>query len=228
MDKRTLDFGDCTEAGGQQYALNLYTLAESIKAVAVLEIGAGWGWSARAFAISLAPRKGTIISIDPHPERIKWENRGRIDALGIDWDVRKERSGDKPFNDPIDMLYIDGDPRNAKKDFMLYSENVRAGGLIVLDGCGGQPGPTEFAESSGINFFMMQYSDAYCHAIYRVPVPLARDGGYVANCTQCPQTFMALYWSALDSAIDDHINEFQHIVNAVAGPRRIKYTKGPQ
>jgi hypothetical protein len=225
MDKRTLDFGDCAEVGGQQYALNLYTLAESIKARTVLEIGAGWGWSARAFALSLAPRGGFLVSIDPHPERIKPENRGRISALEVPWEICKARSEDTPFNERIDLLYIDGDPRNAAADYRHYYENVRDGGLIVLDGVGGQPGPTEFVESCEFDFLRLPYNDAYCHAIYRKPVPLAHEGKYEASCTQCPQTFRADYWSALDTAIDSHISVTQHTVNAMAGPRRIKYIK---
>ena len=229
MSKRTLDFGDCQEVGGEQYALNLYTLAESIKAMTVLEIGAGWGWSARAFALSLASRHGRLISIDPYPERIKPENLGRVAALEVPWDVRKERSGDKPFNEPIDLLYIDGDPCNVTEDFKRYRENVRDGGLIVIDGYGGQPGPTEFIETSAPGFFFvtLPYSDAYCHAIYRKPVPLA-DGKYEASCKHCPRAFSADYWSALDDSIDAHIAEFAHTVDAMAGPRRIKYTKGPR
>lgn len=224
----TADFGDCNEVGGQQYALNLYTLAESIRAMTVLEIGAGWGWSARAFALSLAPRGGLLISIDPHPERIKLENRGRIAALEVPWEIVKARSEDKPFSETVDLLYIDGDPRNAANDFHRYSENVRPGGLIVLDGYGGQPGPTECVESCDLDFLRLPYNDAYCHAIYRKPVPLAADGKYEAVCTQCPQAFHADYWSALDTSIDAHVTSALHTVNAVAGPRRIKYTKGPR
>ena len=232
MDKRTLDFGDCMEVGSQQYALNLYTLAESIKAMTVLEIGAGWGWSARAFAMSLAHRHGRIISIDPHPERIKPENRGRIFALDVPWDVRTERSGQLMVNDPLpetfDLVYIDGDPRNAASDFNFYLGNVRDGGLIVLDGYGGQPGPTEFIEAAEQerSFLLLPYSDAYCHAIYRKPVPHAQDGKYEAHCTQCPKTFSATYWSGLDESIDAHVTQFNHSVEAYAGPRRLKYTKG--
>lgn len=222
------DFGDCDEVGGQQYALNLYTLAESIKAMTVLEIGAGWGWSGRAFALSLSKRHGKLISIDPRPERIKSENRRRIEVSGASWDIRKERSADRPCNDRIDLLYIDGDPREAASDFIKYSENVRAGGLIILDGFGGQPGPTEFVESCEMNFLHLPYNDTYCHAVYRKSVPLASGGKYEAACTQCPATFQADYWSALDTLIDAHVTGELHTVNAVAEPRRIKYTKGPR
>lgn len=222
------DFGDCMEVGGQQYALNLYTLAESIKAMTVLEIGAGWGWSARAFALSLAPRSGMLISIDPHPERIKAENRGRIAALEMPWEIRKERSGDTPFNAAIDLLYIDGDPKNAADDFNRYQENVRAGGLIVLDGYGGQPGPTEFVDAAAQerDFLKLPYSEAYCHAIYRKPVPRIHGGKYEARCMQCLQEFRAGYWSALDVLIDSHVGKSGHSVAAVAGPHGIKYIKG--
>lgn len=220
-----MDFGDCTEVGGQQYALNLYTLAESVQAKRVLEIGAGWGWSSRAFALSLANHGGSLISIDPHPERIKPENRGRIDALGIQWDIRKERSGDNPIVGMVDLLYIDGDPRNAGSDFVRYYETVRSGGYIVMDGYGGQPGPTEFVDGRSC-FFPLRYSDIFSHAIYCKVMPHPAEWSYEGRCSECPATFSATAWSSLDADIDRHVETYKHTVTAVA--RNIKYKKGPR
>lgn len=216
------------EAGGPQYALNLYALAESIKAMLVLEVGAGWGWSARAFAHSLSKRGGILVSIDPHPERIKPENRGRIDAMEMSWDIRKARSEDTPFNEPIDLLYIDGNPANAADDFRRYYENVRAGGIVVIDGYGGQSQPTEFVESQDFDFLLLPYNDTYAHAVRRKPVPHDFAGRYEAVCEGCYTQFRADYWSAMDAAIDKHVETAQHTVTAIAGPRRLRYRKGPR
>lgn len=219
-----MDFGDCTEVSGPQYALNLYTLAESSQATRILEIGAGWGWSSRAFALSLANRSGTLISIDPHTERIKAENRGRIAALSMTWDIRNERSGDNPLNDSIDILYIDGDPRNAGTDFVRYYENVRPGGYIVLDGYGGQPGPTEFCEGR-VGFLPLRYSEVFSHAVFCKPLP-AVEHAYEGRCGDCPMSFTADNWSGLDTVIDRHVESLRHTVNAVA--RNVRYKKGPR
>lgn len=221
------EFGECTEVLGNQYALSLYTLAESVHAKDILEIGAGWGWSARAFALSLENRPGGhLTSIDTHPARIHTENRRAVTATAIDWQIIEDSSATAPVDDEFDLIYIDGNPYMAHSDFLRFYPKLRPGGLIVMDGYGGQVGPTEAVDSlmSSYHFTILPYKANYCHAIHSKPVPLSDKNDNSIACEACGGKSFYPNWREADTAANQHSNEQKHSVAVHIASRNLSYT----
>lgn len=208
---------------GQQYALNLYTLAEAAKARVILEVGAGWGWSGRAFAQSLRKRDGMLISLDP-VDRVHEENRLAIEGTGIAWARVAKKSGEFKVGRQIDLLYVDGNPDNVAEDVAKYYGSLRDGGLVVVDGCGGQSGPTDFV-SKADGYGLIPYSDTYSHGVHRKPAKMHHSSVYRAACEMCSHSLTASSWSNLDEAVDEHVCKFNHRMQVFAGPHGVSYVK---
>lgn len=222
---------DCAETGGETYGLLLYALAESVKASRILEIGAGWGHSGAALSESLRRRlPATLISVDPHPERIRKDCSDVITTGSITWEMMGVISAAVDIAGPFDLIYIDGDPRQARADFDKFAPMVRPGGLVVMDGYGGQPGPTDAVDElrKRLNFSILPYHEIYSFAVHSVPQPPMPRGGYSAKCESCTAAAVQPSWSEIDAWADAHIAALFHTVGVYAAPRRIKYRKGPR
>ena len=225
------EFGECTEVCGTQYALSLYTLAESARATSILEIGMGWGWSARAFALSLENRlPSKLTSVDTVPQRIKGENRKVVLATGIDWDIINEDSAKAEIEGPFDILYIDGNPNMAQADFLRFYPAVRPGGFIIMDSYGGQLGPTEAVDSltPQYPFTPIPYKDVYAHAVHRKP-ELPRSGkGIRIVCEQCSVSINCVSWREADTKAFAHTKEMRHNVHVEIESRGLNYIVIPK
>lgn len=101
----------------------------------MVEIGTGTGWTAIALALADADR--TVVTYDP----VDRAERGQYMALA-DPRVRKQITFVNAFgstgpqgDDPIDLLYIDGDhDRQAViDDFRAWSPVLREGAMVILD-----------------------------------------------------------------------------------------------
>lgn len=227
----TPELSDCAETGGQTYGLLLYALAESVRARRILEIGAGWGHSGSAFAESMKNRlPSTLISVDPNCGRMRKDCAAIIGGSGITWDFLTEPSAKTDIAGPFDLVYIDGDPRNAKADFDKFAPMVRPGGLLVMDGYGGQPGPTEAVDKLRAThpFVILQYHDVYSFAIHSAPRKPLMSGGYSAKCEVCNLAAVKPTWAAIDEWSDAHVIEMLHPVEVIVAPRKLKYRKGPR
>ena len=226
MDERLLGFSDCAEVGGGNYALMLYVLAESVKARRILEIGAGWGHSAVAFSESLKSRlPSMLVSIDSCPERVRKQCADLVIESGITWDFIAKDSAEATIDGPFDLVYIDGDPNRAAADLTKFYPLVRPGGLMVLDGYGGQVGPTTASDGAGMAFTPLSYSNEFAFAIFRKPVELNSAGKYTAACKECDDSAIMPSWVSIESWADKHIMSFNHIVAVFAGPRNLRYLK---
>ena len=225
------EFGKCTEVLSTQYALALYTLAESVDAHDILEIGAGWGWSARAFALSLVNRvPSRLISIDPHPNRIHNFNRVVVEDTGIEWGVLDGDSAIIMPDGEFDLIYIDGDPYRAQGDFIRFYPRLRPGGLMILDGYGTQVGPTEAVDSlmSSYHFTILPYKATSCHAIHSKPKPLLKKDGYFAVCEDCGTKDAFRNWREVDTHAKDHAMKHGHAVLVRIEPRNLYYVTIPK
>jgi len=219
------EFGECTEVCGNQYALSLYTLTESVRAKDVLEVGMGWGWSSRAFAMSLENRTDTrLVSIDREPARVHAENKHAVQDTGIQWDVLEGNSADVEVDGQFDLIYIDANPYMAHADFLRFYPKLRPGGFIVMDGYGGQIGPTEAVDSlrESYPFTPLSYHPGYAHAVHQKPKPLGKDG-FTAACTSCGTIVNYINWRQVDKAAREHSNSHQHNVKVRVEPRDISY-----
>jgi hypothetical protein len=225
------DFGDCRECSSNQYALSLYTLAESVKATSILEIGAGWGWSARAFSLSLENRlPSKLVSVDINPQRMHRENRRAVLNTSISWDILDTDSTKVVIDGEFDVLYIDGDPYLAQADFLRFYPKVRPGGFVVMDGYGGQVGPTEAVDSlsSSYPFITLPYHSVYAHAVHRKPKPLLVKDGFSATCDECRTVTPCRSWCEVDTAAREHTNKSKHRVHVRVEPRDLSYTVIPK
>lgn len=220
-------FDGCNETLGEQYGLALYTMAESVQAKDILEIGAGWGWSALAFSLSLENREGSrLISVDIEPQRIHSKNHMAIIKSGIDWTILNESSASVEVEGKFDLIYIDGDPYIAQGDFLRFYPKLRPGGLMVLDGYGCQVGPTEAVDSlkSSYDFTMLPYMAKACHAIHRKPIPLLKKDGHIAVCLDCKTSVTGLDWRGIDKTACKHAVGHGHNVEVRIEPRDLSYT----
>lgn len=218
-------FGSCDEVGSTQYALALYTFAEAVQAHDILEIGAGWGWSSRAFALSLENRVGSrLVSVDLFPKRIHACNRAAVKRTGITWDVIDGNSAHVAVPGEFDILYIDGDPHIAHADFLRFYPQVRPGGLVVMDGYNYQVGPTEAVESLSAQypFTSVPYHAPSSHAVHRKP-PARVPGDYATLCETCHVTAHYPRWRDADVAARKHTDRSGHRVIVDARPRDISY-----
>ena len=219
-------FGECKEVLGNQYALSLYALAESICAKDILEIGAGWGWSARAFALSLENRPGScLVSIDTKPERIHAENRAAVETTGVNWKITKAHSSSAEVAGEFDLIYIDGDPYQAQADFLRFYPKLRPGGLMVMDGYGGQMGPTEAVESlsSSYPFTILPYTAKCCHAIHSRPRRLTEKNINMITCQLCGKSQSLPNWRTADTQAVKHSQDSGHKVNVHIKSRNLSY-----
>src|SRR3990172_202934 len=217
-----------SEVGGDTYSLLLYALCESAQAKRVLEIGTGWGYSTATFCRSLAQRGGSIVSIDPH-DRMRSENATAIRNSKVECHLIKERSADASVKGEFDLLYIDGDPTQAQADFERFAGKIRPGGLIIMDGYGGQPGPTDAVDalSARRSFVTLPYHSAYSFSVHRKPPPVPQSGGgYWSRCEDCQNSAVLPTWGEIDAWADRHISDTRHTLTIVAGPRQLKYRKG--
>ena len=225
------DFGECTEVNGIQYALNLYTLAESVNASCVLEIGAGWGWSSRAFALSLENRlPARLVSVDTNPQRIHRKNRRAVLNTHVAWDILDTESAKVDVDGEFDILYIDGDPYLAQADFLRFYPKLSPGGLVIMDGYGGQVGPTEAVDGllSSYPFVTLPYHLGYAHAVHRKPKPLLVKDGFSAACDECGTVTPYRNWREVDTVARDHTNKFKHRVHVRVESRDLSYTVIPK
>ncbi|MHC4620770.1 MAG: O-methyltransferase [Planctomycetota bacterium] len=225
------DFGACTEVCSNQYALNLYTLAESVSARRVLEIGAGWGWSSRAFSLSLENRlPSELVSVDINPKRIHRENRRAVLNTEICWAIQDADSTKVSLDGEFDVLYIDGDPYIAQADFLKFYPQVKPGGLVIMDGYNGQIGPTEAVDSlsSSYPFVTLPYHSGYAHAVHRKPKPLLDKDGFTAICEECQSVTPFRDWREVDTEARKHTNEKKHRVHVRVEPRDLSYTVIPK
>ncbi len=225
------DFGECTEVVSSQYALSLYTLAESIKAKSILEVGMGWGWSSRAFALSLENRSPSkLTSIDKSPDRIRRENRKAVLDAKIDWEIIAGDSAEVDIEDEFDLIYIDANPDMAHADFLRFYPKLSPGGMIVIDGYGGQVGPTEAVDnlSGQYPFFPLPYKDVYAHAVHRKP-ELPRSGkGIRIVCEQCSVSINCVSWREADTKAFAHTKEMRHNVHVEIESRGLNYIVIPK
>ena len=219
-------FGECKEVVSEQYALNLYTLTESVQAHDVLEIGAGWGWSARAFALSLENRVSTrLVSIDLYPKRIHRENREAVHKTDVTWEIIGEDSSIAKPAGQFDVLYIDGNPNLARQDFLRYYPQVRDGGVVIMDGYGGQIGPTESVDSlkQQYPFTPISYHQSYSHAVHRKPQSLNESASSMGMCKSCEVIISGIDWRTIDTAAKHHAKNNGHQVAITIGPRNLSY-----
>ena len=204
------------EAGGDQYSKTLYLLADSIDAETVLEIGAGWGHSAAAFAASMSKRKDCkIISVDLQPDRLISACREFVATSGVYWSIIAEDSAKVHIEDDIDLLYIDGDPFESRSDFDRFYPRVIPGGMVILDGYYVQGGPTETVNDLQAThpFGIIPYSEdgIYCMAVHRKPV--VDDEKHTIRCRNCTMTSLHFSYASARDAAEEHIREEKHLVN---------------
>jgi hypothetical protein len=224
------EFGTCDEVSGAQYALALYTLAEGVRAHDILEIGAGWGWSTRAFALSLENRVNTrLVSVDMFPKRIYAANRAAVKRTGVPWQVIEGDSARVTVDGEFDLIYIDGDPYLAHADFLRFYPRLRENGLIILDGYGYQVGPTEAVESlqAQYPFVALPYDHPSSHAVHR-KLPTIGVGDYTILCESCSMTTPYRFWRDADVAALKHSKRCSHRVYVNANPRNVLYIVIPK
>lgn len=176
----------CLEVGGPQYCLNLYTLAESVQAKIVLEIGTGWGCSTTAFAASLSQRPGSYIVTLDQSDRMEPKCRRLLEKIGVPVHSVRSTLQDYACPEPlVDIVYVDLDGSRESVD-MTYESFHRLlpiGGLFVIDGVFGQVGPTGFVRDSGLPFTCLQYATDYAHGVYRRPGSMALP--HFTHCRDC-------------------------------------------
>ncbi len=201
-----LEGQDPKHVAGRQYCLNLYALAESIKATRILEFGTGWGWSGTAFSASVSNRSGSVVSVD---SKDRMDDPCRDFLEGVDC-FRAERSNtaEVALEGPFDLVYLDADPaidamiEDYKKTWPL----LRPGGLLVVDGMFGQHGPSVFWNKVGLSCTPIQYSDGYAHGVHRKkPWPKHKRVTSVF-CTECR-------WESKDrdeGVVMEHVS--QHVI----------------
>ncbi len=161
------------EVGGVSYCRNLLTLSECCKAMEILELGQGWGWSGSAFCASLSRRAGTRMrTVDLNPP-LSGPVQSFIASTLVSYEFFRGDTANVNVGEDreFDLLYMDtsGSYEGALLNWNRFGANLRRGGYLVVDGYGGQPGVTFFVDSSGLPFFLMPYTDVYSHAVYRRP-----------------------------------------------------------
>lgn len=212
---RWLSEHPCDEVGGTLYCLNLYALAESVKARNVLEIGTGWGCSTAAFAASLSKRNGTITSVDSH-DRVEPKCRALINGTSVTVNFVLSRFEDYAHTSTVDVLYVDTDwtQESIESCRDKYYDLLNPGGLFIVDGVFGQPGPTAFMRDSRLRFMPLSYSDDYAHAVHRKePWPFKKPIT-TASCRDCSWSVSDLTEREIVSMATLHNQKYEHTVKA--------------
>jgi len=126
----------------------VHGLALSMKPSVCVEIGSARGCSACYIGLALRQlKRGRLYAIDPHT-RTDWNDflsvdtyevmRRNLRAFRVEEyvEVVRKYSGDaaKDWNQPIDMLFIDGDHsyEGVKRDWSLFMPHVREFGIVVF------------------------------------------------------------------------------------------------
>lgn len=124
----------------KQQGAFLYSVAVSLRAQKILEIGSFYGHSTLALAASLA-KNGKIISIEHNP-KFAAKTIQNLEQAGFK-DNLEMLIGEAPIvlanletvHDPesFDLVFIDADKRNYKLYWERSLRLVRAGGIIICD-----------------------------------------------------------------------------------------------
>src|SRR6267142_5608108 len=132
---------DCTEVGGKDYALFLHKLATTTRSKRIAEIGLGWCYSGRTFIHALDENGGgELVSIDPI-DGLPLDSHSALAHIqspptGVTWTWLPKISHDVDSLGPVDILYIDGDPRFSFDDAMRFYGDLKPRGLMILNGIG--------------------------------------------------------------------------------------------
>ena len=192
----------------------------------------GWGWSGRAFALSLENRPpAKLTSIDIVPERISRENRRAVIDAGIDWNIIAEDSAKVEIDEEFDLVYIDANPDMAHADFLRFYPYLRPGGLMIMDGYGMQLGPTEAVDSLSAQypFTSIPYgSGNYSHAIHRKPIPPNGKTAIRVMCKECNTLVNCSSWKEADKTANAHTMASGHRVAVTVESRNLNYVVIPK
>lgn len=124
----------------KQQGAFLYSMAVSLRAQKILEIGSFYGHSTLALAASL-PKNGKIISIEHNP-KFAAKTSQNLEQAGFK-DNLEMLIGEAPLElskletrhnaGSFDLVFIDADKRNYKLYWERSLRLVRAGGMIICD-----------------------------------------------------------------------------------------------
>ena len=120
---------------GPQVGRLLLTLARSIDAKRVLELGSGFGYSAWWFATAVGP-EGRVILKEGSQDNANLA-RGFLDRAGLANRV-EIRVGDGleiagEYDGPFDIVFNDIDKRDYPRALPVALERLRPGGLFIAD-----------------------------------------------------------------------------------------------
>lgn len=171
-----LDSHPPVEVQGEQYCLQLYSLARFNRTKSALEIGLGWGHSAHAIAAAMGASGGGLLTSVDLSDDLPAEDQFMLDC-GVQWNRVIANAKSYQHDGMVDLLYIDEDAAATYSNFHRFRDNVRPGGLIIMDGIGNRPFDKTPAATNdvgsliteGFNVVTLPYSDEYCHAVCRRP-----------------------------------------------------------
>ena len=120
---------------GPQVGRLLLTLARSIDAKRVLELGSGFGYSAWWFATAVGP-EGRVILTEESRDNADLA-RGFLDRAGLAGRV-EIRVGDgleiaREYDGPFDIVFNDIDKHDYPRALPVALERLRPGGLFITD-----------------------------------------------------------------------------------------------
>jgi predicted O-methyltransferase YrrM len=120
---------------GPQVGRLLLTLARSIDAKRVLELGSGFGYSAWWFATAVGP-EGHVILTEGSRDNADLA-RGFLDRAGLAARV-EIRVGDgleiaREYDGPFDIVFNDIDKHDYPRALPIALERLRPGGLFISD-----------------------------------------------------------------------------------------------
>jgi predicted O-methyltransferase YrrM len=111
------------------------TLARSIGAQAVFEMGSGFGYSTLHFARAVG-KAGRVVHTEGDPqlsaEAREWLAKAKLDER-VEFRLGDARDTLRADKGPYDLVFIDADKRQYPDCLALALEKVRVGGLIVTD-----------------------------------------------------------------------------------------------
>ncbi len=154
--------------GGADYHF-LYTLAERLRCVRVVETGVAFGWSSFALLHSVAKRGGHVISTDmPYPLRENDAFVGCVvpERLRRHWTLLRAPDRDALPTAlrrlaPIDLCHYDSDKSTAGRRWAYPRlwQALRPGGLFVTDDVQDNLGFAEFCETVGVTPLVARVRD---------------------------------------------------------------------